>query len=382
MLRVKRILFVASVYAHLAAFHIPFMKTLKDKGYEIHAAGSSSLKRKEELIEIGVICHDVDFNRLPVSINNKKAVRQLHNLFENLYFNLIHVHTPTAAFLTRYTASKYNQGKVLYTVHGFHFFKGANLKNWLFFYPVEKLAQRWTDGLIVMNKEDYNLGIKIGFREKFNLFTTHGVGVDLNEFQTEQVEMKYIKQELRLNENAVVISCVAELSSRKNQMFLLENWMTISSKCPNAHLLLIGGGNDSDKINRFITEKGIKNVYLLGFRRDISRIIASSDIVTLVSKHEGLPRCLMEAMACAKPIITTNVRGSRDLIDNLQNGIIVNLGDRKHLINGFIQLINDKKLRNFYGENGKKKILDYEINKVISEMNEIYSYYLYDKELS
>ena len=358
------------------------MKTLKDKGYEIHAAGSSSLKRKEELIEIGVICHDVDFNRLPVSINNKKAVRQLHNLFENLYFNLIHVHTPTAAFLTRYTASKHNQGKVLYTVHGFHFFKGANLKNWLFFYPVEKLAQRWTDGLIVMNKEDYNLGIKIGFREKFNLFTTHGVGVDLNEFQTEQVEMKYIKQELRLNENAVVISCVAELSSRKNQMFLLENWMTISSKCPNAHLLLIGGGNDSDKINRFITEKGIKNVYLLGFRRDISRIIASSDIVTLVSKHEGLPRCLMEAMACAKPIITTNVRGSRDLIDNLQNGIIVNLGDRKHLINGFIQLINDKKLRNFYGENGKKKILDYEINKVISEMNEIYSYYLYDKELS
>jgi len=372
----KKILFVASVYAHFAAFHKPFMKMFQEKGYEVHAAGSNSMNRKDELNEMGVICHDVEFERFPFSKKNLKALKELNALFQVHYYNLIHVHTPTASFLTRYIASKHNQGKILYTAHGFHFFKGASRKNWLLFYPAEKMAKRWTDGLLVMNGEDFSLGKKLGFKENQNMFHVHGVGVDLNEFHEAINKKTCLKEELSLDSNAVVICCVAELSARKNQMFLLENWETIVERCPAANLVLIGSGNDSAKIKAYITENEMRNVHLLGYRSDVPSIIASSDIVTLVSKQEGLPRCLMEAMACAKPIITTNIRGSKDLVDNGQCGLVVDLGDRERLIKSFITLIEDEQLRVNYGKSGRKKIQDYILPTVLTEMEEIYSRYL------
>lgn len=372
----KKILFAASVYAHFAAFHKPFMKMFQEKGYEVHAAGSDSLGRKEELLKMGVLCHDVEFDRQPFSTKNMKAVKDLNALFQQNYFNLIHVHTPTAAFLTRYIASKHDQGKVLYTAHGFHFFKGASRKNWLLFYPAEKMAKRWTDGLLVMNGEDCALGKRLGFKENQNMFHIHGVGVDLTEFHEGVEKAKGTKKELSLSKEAVVISCVAELSPRKNQMFLLENWQSIVAQCPNAHLLIIGSGMDAEKIQTFIHEQCLSNIHLLGFRRDVPSIIASSDIVTLVSKQEGLPRCLMEAMAAAKPIITTNVRGSRDLVDNEKSGMIVDLGNHEHLIRSFVTLIRDEQLRKEYGKHGQKKIQHYSLANVLNEMNEIYSRYV------
>lgn len=373
-----KVLFAASVYNHLAAFHKPFMKMFQEKGYEVHAACSSSSKRKEELEEIGVICHDVNFRRIPFSRKNMNALKVLNSLFKEYYFDLIHVHTPTAAFLTRYAASKHQQGKILYTAHGFHFFKGASKRNWLFFYTAEKVALRWTDGLIVMNNEDYMLGKKIGFKENENLHYVHGVGVDLDQFNTEDSDRARvgIKKELNLENDAVVVICIAELSARKNQKFLLENWRTILDQCPNAHLIFIGDGGDITKIKEFIFKKKLKHVHLLGYRKDVPYIILASDIVTLVSIHEGLPRCLMEGMASGKPIVTTNVRGSRDLVDHGSSGIVVNLGDKVQLIKRFTTLIKDKQLRVSYGGKGHEKIQEYNLSNVLKEMDEIYSLYL------
>ncbi|MDN3019272.1 glycosyltransferase family 4 protein [Paenibacillus sp. BSR1-1] len=372
----KKVLFAASVYSHFASFHKPFMKMFQQKGYEVHAVGSNSRKRKDELLDIGVICHDVDFDRMPFSKKNMRAVKELNDLFRQHYFNLIHVHTPTAAFLTRYAASKHNQGKILYTAHGFHFFNGASRKNWLLFYPAEKLAKRWTDGLLVMNEEDISLGKRLGFMENHNMFHVHGVGVNLKEFNEKPGELIDIKNELGLTSENVIISCIAELSPRKNQLFLLKNWNSIVDQCPNAHLLIIGYGEDMEKIKAFIEENWIMNVHLLGYRKDIPSIIAASDIVTLVSKHEGLPRCLMEAMAAAKPIITTNVRGSRDLVDNGHCGLVVGLGDNEGLIQSFVRLIEDKQLRINFGRLGQQKIQAYSLGNVLNEMEEIYSRYV------
>ena len=119
-----------------------------NKGYDVHAAASSKEGGKKEIKELGVKCHEINFSRSVTSLNNLKAIYQLHNLFKKNHYNLVHVHTPIASFLVRLVASFYEKIKVLYTVHGFHFFKGAPLKNWIFYYPAEKIASYWTDGLI------------------------------------------------------------------------------------------------------------------------------------------------------------------------------------------------------------------------------------------
>lgn len=353
------------------------MKRFQDQGFEVHAIGNNSMGRKDELVAMGIICHDVEFYRIPLSGKNLKAVKVLNELFEKEYFDLIHVHTPTAAFFTRYVASKHKQGRILYTAHGFHFFKGAPLKNWALFYPAEKYALKWTDGLIVMNTEDFQLAKKLGYKKNENVFKVHGVGVNMSEFNSKRVSGEQcIRDELKLGESELIISCIAELSSRKNQMFLLENWQAITEIVPNAHLLLIGNGVEKSKIKKFIKNQKLQNVYMLGFRHDVSEIISSSDIITLVSKHEGLPKCLMEAMACGKVIVTTNIRGSRDLVEHEKNGLVVELGDNNHLVQSFINLLNSEQLRIDYGDRGQMKIQDYSLKKVIGEMDQVYSRYL------
>lgn len=369
----RKVLFGATVYQHLAAFHIPFMKWFQEKGYEVHAIGSESLGRKIELTEIGVICHNIEFDRNPFSKQSIVALKQLKKLFSSNYFDLIHVHTPTAAFLTRYVAKKYKQGKIIYTAHGFHFFKGASLKNWLMFYPAEKIAAKWTDVLVVMNNEDYEFGENLGFKKEVNLFNINGVGVDLNEFaQKEDGNSSYLRSELELGEESIVIACVAELSARKNQLFLLENWTGIVHRYPNANLVLVGKGPDEKKISEFIINNNLRNVHLLGYRKDVAKIISASDIITLVSKQEGLPRCLMEGMAIGKPIISTNIRGSADLVDDKETGFLIELGDNTQLSLKMIELIDSEELRIKFGKKAINKIQDYSIESVLGKMDEIY----------
>lgn len=121
----RKILFIASVYGHFAAFHIPFMRLVQDKGYEVHAAASPVDGRRAEVESAGVVCWEVPFARSPYDPSNIKALRSLKGLFTKHHFDLVHVHTPTAAFLGRYLAKRTGQGPVLYTAHGFHFYQGA-----------------------------------------------------------------------------------------------------------------------------------------------------------------------------------------------------------------------------------------------------------------
>lgn len=371
-----KVLFSATVYSHLAAFHKPFIKQLQDKGYEVHAAANPDHGRKAEIEEMGVICWDISFSRSPYQLSNFKAVRELTKLFQKHYFDLIHVHTPGAAFLVRYTAKKCKQGPVLYTAHGFHFYKGAPIKNWLIYYTAEKLARRWTDGLIVMNKEDYDNGKKLGFKENESLFFTHGVGVSFDQYSVSTDSSSYVRRQLNILDNDIIITCIAELIERKNHIYLLRNWRKISDNFPNVHCLIVGTGRKETDLKKYVEQNQLKNIHFLGFRKDIPEILSQSDIVTLPSFHEGLPRCIMEAMVSGKPLVVTNVRGSRDLVKHRVNGFVVDLEDDQSLIESFVKLINDKKLREQMGQASLNEVQPYSLTNVLHEMQRIYSRFI------
>jgi len=372
-----KVLFIATVYTHLAAFHIPFMKMLQEKGYEVHAAASSCEGRKEDVEKMGVTCWEIPFARSPYSPANFQAFLRLRALLKEHHFDLIHVHTPVAAFMGRYLAKVTQQGKVLYTAHGFHFYQGAPRHNWLIYYTAERLASRWTDGLIVMNGEDLENAQKLGFRLNENLFYVHGVGVDLKQYSNNSLyEESSIRNELGIKENEVVITCVAELIERKNHGFLLDAWGKLAEQYLNVHLLLVGKGEKMGVLQRKVKDEQLPRVYFLGFRRDVSQILRETEIAILVSKHEGLPKCIMEAMAMGLPVVASNVRGNRDLVEDGQTGFLVELGDISGLAQALERLILDRELRHEMGAAGQKKIQDYSLEKVLAEMDSIYDRYL------
>lgn len=379
----KKFLYVATVYSHISAFHLPYLMMLKKQGYEVHVAANydNNINTKPLIEEKGIICHDISFSKSLMSLENIKSVKMLNNLFEEHRFELIHVHTPIASFITRFTLRKFkNQGPLIYTAHGFHFFKGAPLINWLLFYPLEGLARNWTDALIVMNQEDLKNAQKIGFVENETLFFVHGVGVNIKEYSNHTIDNKLLS-EFDIDDNDVVISYIAELNHNKNHMYLLDNWKSILKNYSNTKLLIIGTGELEGTLKAYIKEKQLENVYFLGYRHDVDKLLAISDIVTLLSFREGLPKCLMEAMCNSKPCVVSDIRGNRDLISNEKNGFVVPLNEPEKLINSFCKVIESKELRDTFGEEGFKKIQNYDLEKVVTDVSKVYDFILKQKSI-
>jgi len=370
----RKVLFLATVYSHLASFHLPFMGLLEEKGCEVHCAGAFD-GRERDVAAKGFKCWDIPFARSPYSLKNILALRKLHDLLGKNCYELIHLHTPVAAFLGRYVGRRTKQGKLLYTAHGFHFYEGAPWRNWLVYYTAERIAARWTDGLIVMNDEDLKNAQRLGFKKGEDLFYVHGVGVDLREYML-PADRELIRRELGFREDDVLVSCVGELNPNKNQSFLLEAWKYIYPHFSNAHLLLIGGGEQLSALKQKVEQEQILRVHFLGYRRDVPRILQVTDVLSLVSKREGLPRCIMEAMAAGKPVVASKVRGNRDLVEDGVSGFLVELGDDRALAQALVKLIEDKELRQKMGDEGKEKIKAYALEQVLKEMDSIYTLFL------
>ncbi|MBS3984047.1 MAG: glycosyltransferase family 4 protein [Selenomonadales bacterium] len=371
----RRVLFIASVYHHLASFHVPFMQLLQREGFEVHAAAAYG-HRQCDLLAIGVQCWDVPFARTPCSLGSGRAFLRLLALMRTQHFDLIHVHTPIAAFLGRLTAKLTGQGKVLYTAHGFHFYSGSPWYNWLIYYTAELIAAHWTDGLITINIEDFDRAKKMGFWPNVNLFFVPGVGVDVQAFRGHDIARQYVRGECGIAEDDVVVTCVAELNENKNQSFLLDAWSECVRQHARTHLWLVGSGGQENELRRKVQRENIANVHFLGYRTDVVQILHESDIVTLVSKREGLPRCIMEAMAAGKPVVATDIRGNRDLVVNGETGLLVGLQDSNGLARAFAILINNKGTRNAMGSAGLSRVKEFDLGCVMEHMSAIYQSYL------
>lgn len=367
-----RILFLATVDSHIFYFHLPFMKLLRSLGYEVEvAAGETGFRERIE--REGFRVHPIPFSRRPLSFANFLSFWRLFRLFRERRYLLVHTHTPVASFLGRIAAKIARVPLVLYTAHGFHFFRGASWKAWLFWYTAEKIAALFTDALIVLNEEDFEHGKRLGFIPGENLFLVPGVGVELERFRNVNSSLR---EELGIGDGEVVVTCVAEFTPTKNHSFLLAAWKEVAKRFGHAHLLFVGDGELLERTKAWVERESLPRVHFLGRREDVPAVLSASDIVVLVSKREGLPRALLEAMAAGKPLVATDVRGNRDLVEDGVNGFLVPLGDVGALAFALGRLIGSKELRERMGEESRRKVEAYSLERVLQEMERIYRRFL------
>lgn len=377
------VLFIASVYSHLKAFHVPYMKLLSGWGYDVFAVAAkgcaSDAKANIELL--GFQCIDIPFERTPFSKSTLLAYRELCSLLAaNNNIKLIHVHTPTAAFITRKAASSVaSDAIVLYTAHGFHFYKGSSLKNWLTYYWVEKYAARLTDGLITINEEDYEVAKRFQLRAGGQVYYVPGVGVDLSMYYPGcEEERRQVRASLGANSEDVVFVYVAELNHNKNQRQFLQAFHdAFSSGDTSVKAWIVGDGSMRDEMETFALRLGIDSkVSFLGRRKDVPAILRGADAGVLLSFREGLPRCLMEMCATGLPVIATDIRGNRDIVRNEVNGILVETGNVKATASALRQLAMEPDTRESMGAQGRERVRMFSLDEVLPQMKDIYREWL------
>lgn len=371
-----KVLFVATVRSHIGQFHMPFIRELKAHGVEVDAAFRDNSADKPGL-DLSAIdkTFEIPFERQPLRPDNIKAYRELKKIIDGNGYDAIHCHTPMGAVIARLAAkgARKKGTKVIYTAHGFHFFKGALLKNWLFFYPVEKYLSKYTDCLITINSEDYALAHEKKFRAG-KIYRVHGVGVELDRFKAVDDEEKArLRAEYGYDNDTFIMIYPADLSVRKNQPMLFDALQKIVQKNKNVKLLLPGQPIRLEEYNQMVAERGIaENVDFLGYRRDINNLVGLSDLSVASSFQEGLPINLIEAMAMGNPIVATDVRGNNDAVEDGVNGYLVPVGDSGMMAEKILELMNDREKLRTFGENGLDMVKDFSTENVNREMLTIY----------
>jgi glycosyltransferase EpsD len=369
-----KILFVTTISNTVNAFLIPHIRMLMDQGHQIEVAFNIVQEVSPELIELGCKIHLIEFQRSPLKKQNYSAYKRLKQIIINEQFDLVHTHTPVASACVRLACKNLDNVKILYTAHGFHFYKGAPITNWSIFYPIEKYLARYTDCLITINNEDFRRASH-SLKAK-SIKQVNGVGIDLNKFSSRSIELKNkLREEYNFKETDFILLCVGELNHNKHQDLLIHAVARLKNL--NLKLLLAGEGELLETYRDQSKKLGLdNNVLLLGYRKDIANLMAISDVVVSSSKREGLPVNLMEAMATGLPIIATNCRGNIDLVRHNHNGYIVEADDIEGYSNAIMKLYNSEKLRKEFGKKSSEFIKKYSLKSVMEEMNRIYNDFL------
>lgn len=363
----KKVLFVANTLRHLYLCHRPYLKYFHDNGYEVHIASNS-----DKLLDNVDKSYKIAIKRNPYSFKNVKAIFELRKIIKHGQYDIIHIHTPMGAVITRLAITKKikQKSKIIYTAHGFHFYKGCPKINYLLYFPIEKILSKRTDMIITINKEDYDFAKK---HFKTNIKYIPGVGFDEERFKTKLTKNKQIelRNKLGLSNKDYVISYIAEISKRKRQDYLLK--VISKMNLTNEKFLFIGDSTKSLKVRRLMHKYHLDNVVkIIDFNNNINEYLDISNLIVSVSKQEGLPLNIMEAMYKEKPIIVTDCRGNRDLIKHMENGVVVGLNNQLELISSIECLKNNPELSKKLGQNNRKLINNYSIKKVLPMMEKLY----------
>ncbi|MBE6564444.1 MAG: glycosyltransferase family 4 protein [Ruminococcaceae bacterium] len=365
------ILYVTTVSSTMNAFFKQHIEMLVKDGHRVELACNDDNWPIDSFYNV-LNCkfYHIDFSRFPLSLDNMKAYKQLKQVIEKGKYDIVHCHTPNASVITRLVCRKYRKKdgvKVFYTAHGFHFYKGAPLKNWLLYYPIEKICSYFTDKLITINTEDFELA-----KRKFKAKEIHyvpGVGVDLSRFENIQIDRVQKRREIGVPENAFLLLSVGELNENKNHQVIIRALAKL--KDSNVHYAIAGTGDKKEFLLRLAKELGVTDqIHLLGYRNDVPELNYASDVFCFPSHREGLGLSAIEAMACGLPIVTSNIHGINDYSVDGVTGYKCRPDD----VDGFMKAIQ------IIQSNGKKHMGDhnkvcsgkYSINRIVEKMKAIY----------
>ena len=363
----KRIL-ITCTDSMMKQFLEPHVRNLAGNGYEVEIACSEVLNRmaevQEDLGEYARI-HLLHLKRSPLAISNITGYREIKQIIRNGHYDLIWTNEPVMGVATRLAARKARkQGtKVMYMVHGFHFYKGAPQLNWLLFYPVERLMASKADCICTINREDYARAQQMHTGRAAYI---HGVGIDTERLKSGDNPTD-LRNELHLPQDAFLVLSVGELNENKNQQIVIRALARLEDK--NIHYILCGKGDQLENLRALAGELNLSDrVHFLGYRKDIADICRQCDLFALPSKREGLPFAAMEAMYCGLPLVNSGIRGLTDITKDGISGYVCSTEDAGHYAESILKLKNDPDLRTQTGNNNRKTVEAFTVEQTKQEI--------------
>ncbi|MBD5509698.1 MAG: glycosyltransferase family 4 protein [Lachnospiraceae bacterium] len=330
--KAKKILIITTAGGFLPQFEMNDVKILAEQGYEIHYASNFDNPVYEmdiDMLEkLGLRLHPISIPKSPIHIRRGlKAFREISSIIRQEEITALHCHNPMGGVLGRLAAFVCGAGKsyVIYTAHGFHFYKGAPFLNWLLFYPAEWLLAMVTDCLITINREDDKRAVKFLHGRLRSAYRIPGVGVDTKKFAPDRNMRRQMRHQLQIADNTFYILSVGEVNRNKNHEVIIRALAELGDSA--VFYGICGRGYRQEYLEKLAKKLGVeKQVKFYGFRKDIPQMLQAADCFVFPSKREGLGIAAVEAMAAGLPMITSDCRGTREYMEDGVTGYVCSSG--------------------------------------------------------
>lgn len=362
-------LLITSTELMMIQFLVPHVKYLSENGFRVEIACSDVGGRMEDVRNAleGVVdaIHVLRLERSPVNPRNVLGYRDMKKLLEENRYDIIWTNEPVMGVVTRLAANKYRRRgtRVVYMCHGFHFYRGASLPNWLIFYPIERMMSRFCDTIVTINHED-EARAKTFHCPRVEYI--HGIGVNTERLHNRR-EQSDIRSERNLSKDDFLVLSVGELNENKNQQVILRALAQL--KDPKIHYLLCGKGDQREKLEGLARELGIlDHVHFLGYRKDVVDICAQADVFAHPVRREGLGLAPLEAMYCGLPLVGSDTRGLQDYTIPGKSGFLCGSEDAAQFANAIRRLKEDPVLRTSCGEFNRNTVRIFCLEQVKKEV--------------
>ena len=352
---------------------MPHVKHLAEKGWEVHVSSADD----GEGVPFIHKKIDIPIRRSPFCIDNFRAIKSLQKLIEAERYDIVHCHTPIGAMVARLAANKARHTlgtKVIYTTHGLHFYKGAPLKNWMLYYSAEKFLAKYTDAIVSINEEDRQQAQQY-FPEIKQQYKITGIGYDVERLNRIDLSRRdEFRQKHGYAEDDFICVYLASFCDRKNHKFLLSNLTKTLQRIPNVKYLFLGEGENEEKCKKMLSQLHLQDkVKFVGYQLDLTEFLSIADVGVSSSKTEGLGMGLVEEMYAKIPVLATNVRGHRDLIQHDKNGLLFTLNDSEEYIDKLYSLYANPELCKRLTECAYQSVGCYDVVNIIKQMDDIYN---------
>ena len=356
----------------LTNFSKPSLKVALEMGYDV-IYGAQRAKPEELECELPVKLYDAHtYRSITAFKDNKIAYDNLNKVIRENNVEVIHCNTPVGGMIGRLCGKKNKVKKVIYTAHGFHFYKGAPLFNRTVLKWAELLMARWTDAIITINREDYAYAQKMKLRKGGKVYFVHGVGITLKDFEGLSHLRQQKREEMGVKEDDIVLISMGDLVPRKNYGAAIR--AIAKANDPRLQYMICGKGPELENLQNLSKELGIENqIHFLGFRTDVKELLTGADMFLFTTRQEGLPRSMMEAMASGLPCVASAIRGNVDLIENGVNGFTCPTDDVDGYATAIEKIASDATLREKMRINNLEKIKQYDTTVVEQEIRAIYA---------
>lgn len=374
-------LMLASVASMLDQFNRNNIALMEKLGYQVDIAcnfeeGNTSSEEQvtafqNQMEEEGIETVQIPIPRKISAIGRiVKSYQMVKKLVEENQYDLVHCHSPIGGVITRLACRKQRKKglKVIYTAHGFHFYKGAPKKNWLVFYSIEKLLARYTDVLITICQEDYELAK----RKKLGQTVVYspGIGIDADSIK-DLIPKEEKREELGIYPKDKMVLSIGELNKNKNHEVILRAIASLDKT--DIHYVICGKGNQEKHLLEVAKQVGMEGrLHLLGFRTDAKEWLKVADIFAFPSFREGLPVSLMEAMAAGLPVVCSKIRGNTDLIQHKKGGYLGTPENTEYFAKAIEQILRKPELGKCMGEYNQNVIQNFDTKQVEKVMYEVY----------